>query len=352
MQPKQTEQIQAEQIQAEQTQTEPTQTPPATRWFVGIDVAKAQLVVAAETSEWLQPTQSPVLSVPNTPAGFAQLQDWLIALGTVERIVLETSGGYEEAVRTFLLTAGWSVVRVNSVRARAFLKSQQGLLKTDARDARSLARFGKVVPEAGLTRSEVQEELRRVHARREQVRAMLEAERKRAQVVSPRVRPSVERMIEALEQELGWLDAQSEALVAQDAELQAQEQVLQSAPGVGRVVAQGLLAFLPELGRLGSRPLARLAGLAPVAQESGSSVRRRRRLREGRGAVRRLLYLAALSEVRVDGKWRRVYEGLLERGLSRKAALCAVARRLLCVLNAMVRDGRCYARMGWEGAGG
>ncbi len=158
-------------------------------------------MVAAESSDLLEPQLSPVRRVRNTPEGFAELLAWLQQLGVLQRIVLETSGGYEEAVLAFLREAGLPVVRVSSAYARAFLKSQQGQLKTDARDARSLARFGKVLSGAVGCRSEAQDRWRGLQARREQVRWMLEAERKRLQGASPWGRASLERTIAHLEQE-------------------------------------------------------------------------------------------------------------------------------------------------------
>ena len=182
-------------------------------------------------------------------------------------------------------------------------------------------------------------------ARQKQLVQAWEREKKRLQTVqSEAVRASLERMLTVLKDEIAQIEARVAELIASDADLSQKAALLQTAVGVGRVVAYGLVAELPELGQVSHRAIAALAGLAPVRCESGDWVGRAR-VRGGRGRVRRLLYQAAVVAVSHDGRWRAVYEGLLGRGKVKKVALGAVARQLLVVLNAMVRDGRAYERV-------
>ena len=191
----------------------------------------------------------------------------------------------------------------------------------------------------------MQAELKELWARREQLVQELEREKKRLQTgMSEAVRASLERMIAVLKEEIAQLEARVAELIASDADLSQKAALLQTAVGVGRVVAYGLVAELSELGQVSHRAIAALAGLAPVRCESGAWVGRAR-VRGGRPRVRQLLYQAAVVAATHDGRWRAVYEALVGRGKAKKVALCAVARQLLVVLNAMVRDGRAYERV-------
>jgi len=188
----------------------------------------------------------------------------------------------------------------------------------------------------------VQASLKELWARREQLVQSLEAEQKRLQVAThPLVRASLERTIAVVQEEVAQIKAAIAALVASDEALAQKAALLQTVVGVGWVVASGLLAELPELGQVSRKVIAALAGLAPGRRESGRW-RGYARIGGGRGRVRRLLYLAAVVAVAHDARWRAVYAGLLGCGRVKKVALCAVARRMLVVMNAMVRDGRAY----------
>jgi transposase len=180
---------------------------------------------------------------------------------------------------------------------------------------------------------------------REQLVQEREREKKRLQTVTGAVvRASLERMIAVLQAEIAQIEARVEEWIASQADLAQQAALLQRAVGVGRVIAYGIVSELPELGCVSHRAIAALVGLAPVRCESGAWVGRAR-VRGGRGRVRRLLYQAAVVAVSHDARWKAVYQGLLVQGKAKKVALCAVARRLLVVLNAMVRDGRVYERV-------
>jgi transposase len=315
-----------------------THTTQTTALYVGIDVSQNTLTVA------IYPTDE-VWTLVNDPHSHTALVQHLAQL-PVQRVLLESSGGYEKAVVSALQQAGLPVVVVPAQRARYFAKSMRGDLKTDRADARMLAYFACCYPVQPVAPcAPVQAELKELWARREQLVQELEREKKRLQTgMSEAVRASLERMIAVLKDEIAQIEARVEALMASDAALAQKAALLQTAVGVGRVVAYGLVAELSELGQVSHRAIAALAGLAPVRCESGAWVGRAR-VRGGRPRVRRLLYQAAVVAATHDGRWRAVYEALVGRGKAKKVALCAVARQLLVVLNAMVRDGRAYERV-------
>jgi transposase len=315
-----------------------TQTTHTSALYVGIDVSQETLVVAT------YPTNA-VWVIPNDADHCAALADEL-AQQPVQLVLSEGSGGFERPIVHALQQAGVPVVIVPPQRARYFAKSMRGNLKTDRVDAQLLARFASCypVPEMPETPA-MQAQLKELWARREQLVQALESEKKRLQVaMHPLIRASLERTIAHLQAECAEIEAAIEALIASDEALQPKAALLQTAVGVGRVVAYGLLAELPEWGCVSHKTIAALAGLAPVRRESGRW-RGSARIGGGRRRVRRLLYVASVVAVTHDARWRAVYEGLLAKGKAKKVALCAVARRLLVVLNAMVRDGRAYARV-------
>ena len=315
-----------------------THTTQTTALYVGIDVSQNTLTVA------IYPTDE-VWTLVNDPHSHTALVQHLAQL-PVQRVLLESSGGYEKAVVSALQQAGLPVVVVPAQRARYFAKSMRGDLKTDRADARMLAYFACCYPVQPVAPcSPGQAELKELWARREQLVQQVEREKKRLQTgMSEAVRASLERMIAVLKEEIAQIEARVAELIASDADLSQKAALLQTAVGVGRVVAYGLVAELPELGQVSHRAIAALAGLAPVRCESGAWVGRAR-VRGGRPRVRRLLYQAAVVAATHDGRWRAVYEALVGRGKAKKVALCAVARQLLVVLNAMVRDGRAYERV-------
>jgi transposase len=222
----------------------------------------------------------------------------------------------------------------------------RGNLKTDRVDAQMLARFASCYPVPDVPKTPAgQAQLKELWARREPLVQMLESEKKRLQVATfPLVRVSLERTIEQLQAECAAIEAAIEVLMASEASLSQKAALLQTVVGVGWAVACGVLAELPELGQVSPKVIAGLAGLAPVRRESGRW-RGSARIGGGRGRVRWLLYVAAVVAVTHDARWKAVYQALLAQGKPKKVALCAVARRMLGVLNAMVRDGRAYARV-------
>lgn len=296
---------------------------------VGIDVAKDALVVAVCPSgeQW---------ATPNTPAGLAALAERVAGLGPT-RIVLEATGGYEVAAVAALGAAGLPVVVVNPRQVRAFAKATGRLAKTDRVDAAVLALFAeRVRPDVRPLTDEATRDLEAVLLRRRQLLDMLTAERNRLALARPSIRKSLTAHIAYLEREVRGTDGELAARVAASPLWRAKDDLLQSVPGIGPVVARTLLAELPELGALTRRQVAALVGVAPVARDSGAQ-RGRRAIAGGRAGVRRALYMAALVAARRNAVIRAFYQHLVAVGKPKKVALVACMRKLLVTLNAMLR---------------
>jgi transposase len=296
---------------------------------VGIDVASAELVVAVRpTAEgW---------SVPNDDAGVATVVRRLRLLAPAV-IVLEATGGYERAVVAALAAAGLPVVVANPRQVRDFARATGQLAQTDQVDAAVLALFAeRVHPEPRALPDAATQALDAVLTRRRQLLDMLTAERNRLAQAVPAVRRDVQAHIRWLERRLGDLDRDLDALIQHSAVWRAKDNLLRSVPGVGPVVSRTLLGALPELGALTHKQIAALAGVAPMARDSGLW-RGRRRITGGRAAVRATLYMAALVATRHNPTIRGFYQRLLAAGKPKKVALTACMHKLLTILNAMVR---------------
>lgn len=297
--------------------------------YAGIDVAKKELVVAT--------TAGQSFSVSNDAAGIAELVRRLVPVKP-KLVVLEASGGYEQTLLVALVAAGITTARVNPVDVRYFARSHRQLAKTDQLDARVLALFAAERSEE-LAPAELdpeRDELKLLVDRRTQLLLMLTAERNRLARAPKWLRKSLERTIRALERELGAVDHEIAERVDRSARLNALRQQLLSVPGVGRVLANVLIARLPELGRLNRREIAALVGVAPYRNQSGQW-QGRETIFAGRAAVRRVLYMAALSAVRCNPPLAAFYRRLRQSGKPPKVALTAAMRKLLLILNAMLK---------------
>jgi transposase len=301
---------------------------------VGIDVAKAhvEVVVLGAKLE--------VGRFANEAEGHSALAAALQPLG-VALVVMEATGGYEAALACALQAAGLAVAVINPKQGRDFAKSMGRLAKTDRIDARVLAELGTVlVGRADLARfvrplpDAQQQALAALVTRRRQLLTMMVSERQRLQLAIAVVRPSIEAMMTAIRAQLDEVEGQMVRHVREHfAEL---DTVLRSATGIGRVTSATLIATLPELGHLNRREIAALVGVAPMANESGTS-RGRRRVQGGRFEVRRVLYMAALSAAQRNPAIRTFYQRLRASGKLPKVALVACMRKLLTILNAMAR---------------
>lgn len=298
--------------------------------FVGVDVSKGELAFA-------EGFDAPVRRVANDRRGVAQLVRHLRRLEP-SRIVIESTGGYERRLLQCLAEAGLPVILVNPWRVRRFGEGLGILAKTDPLDARLLARFAATA-ELPLVpiRQGAQRHVADLVARRRQLIAMVVAEKNRRGIAPRELHREIEGLIAILERRIQRLDERIDAALQEDPERQAVAELLQTAPAVGPGVTRTLLVDLPELGTLSRREIASLVGLAPFARDSGKK-RGQRRVRGGRASVRTALYLAAMVGARFNPVLRPLYQRLRAAGKPAKVAFVALARKLLTILNAMVRE--------------
>lgn len=302
----------------------------STAFFVGIDVSQDQLDVALAPS-------GAAWRVANDEPGIGQLVARLTALRP-ELVVLEATGRLELPAVAALAAAGLPVVVVNPRQSRDFARSTGQLAKTDTLDARGLALFAeRVRPAVRPLPSAAAQALTDLVARRRQIVEMIVAEKNRLNRASQRVARDIRRHIAFLEKRLAALDEElQEAIAASPLWLEKQE-LLMSTPGVGPTVAATLLADLPELGRLDRRQIAALVGVAPLNRDSGK-YRGQRTIWGGRARVRAPLYMAVLVAMRWNPVIKTFYQRLLAAGKKKKVALTACMRKLLTILNAMLKN--------------
>jgi transposase len=254
-------------------------------------------------------------------------------------IVVEATGGLEADVVAELAARGLPVVVINPTRIRAFARSTGTLAKTDKIDAKMIAHFAQAIrPDVRELPGEETSHLAALVNRRRQVIAILVAEKNRLNTAPRQVQKRIKKHIEWLEEELAALEKEIQELIRENPLWRKQEELLRSVPGVGPVTSAVLLAELPELGTLNRQKIAALVGLAPFNKDSGPR-KGKRRIYGGRSAVRSTLYMAALVAVRFNPVIRAFYERLIANGKEKKVALTACARKLLVILNAILRQG-------------
>jgi transposase len=300
--------------------------------FVGIDVSKAVLDIAvAPTGEsW---------SVANTTEGMQELVRKLGELSP-KLIVLEATGGLERRAIAALAGASLPVVAVNPRQVRDFAKATGQLAKTDAIDAAVLALFAdRIRPQIRPLRDEEAQELEALVVRRRQVVDMITAEKNRLIAAPPskRVRTAIGKTIKWLRRQLEEIDTDLDDAVKGSPIWREKDDLLQSVPGVGKVLSRTLLSLVPELGTLGKKQLSALVGVAPLNWDSGQQ-RGRRTIWGGRAHVRAVLYMGALVAARFNPVIRAFHARLIAAGKLPKVALVACMRKLLTILNAIVRD--------------
>lgn len=295
---------------------------------VGVDVSKDLLDVATylRNEKW---------RFGNDEAGIEKLIEAL--KGSTALVVMESTGGYETAIAYALRKAGIPCAIVNPREVRDFARATKKLAKTDAIDAAVLAHFAAVIkPEPRPLTDEQTQELGAILARRRQITEMLTAEKNRMHTAQKRVRGSVQSHIDYLEKELEQLGSNLKGRIEESPVQREKYQLLQSVPGVGPNLSATLLIELPELGSLNRRQIAALAGVAPINHDSGLR-RGRRSIWGGRPQVRTALYMAALVASRHNPVIRQFYTRLCETGKAKKVALVACMRKLLTILNAMLK---------------
>ena len=299
--------------------------------YVGIDVAKAQVDVA------VRPTgQRWVVSFDETGVGelVSQMEDLSPAL-----VLLEASGGLELPLVAALAAAALPVVVVNPRQVRDFARATGTLAKTGALDAAVLAHFAEAVrPPVRPLRDAETQALNALAARRHQVMIMLVSEKNRLSSATIPVRPRIEAHIAWLERELDDLDEGLRQTLRQSPVWREKEDLLRTVPGVGEQLSLTLLAYLPELGTLDRRKIAALVGVAPFNRDSGT-LRGKRTVWGGRARIRAVLYMGALVASCHNPVIRDFYQRLLAAGKPKKLALIACMRKLLVILNSMLKHG-------------
>lgn len=301
--------------------------------FIGIDVSKDRLDVHV------------------LPSGetFAVARDGEGLVALIERlepfkphlVLLEATGGFEQTVAAALVAAAMPLAVVNPRQIRDFARATGQLAKTDALDAKMIARFAaKVQPEPRPVPDEQARALGELVVRRRQLVEMMSSERnRRSQLTSPRLIKGLDRLLAALQKELSGLESDIGESIRGTPAWRERDELMRSVPGIGNIVARTLIAELPELGRLDRKQIAALVGVAPINRDSGK-MRGKRTTWGGRAKVRCVLYMAALTASRRNPVLCVFYQRLVAAGKAKKVALTAVMRKLLTILNAMVRDNK------------
>ena len=306
---------------------------PSSITWVGIDVSKATLDVA-----WISAQRTERLSTTNAPEGFQTLVGQWPEPAAV-RVVVEATGGYERALVAALVEAGVRTAVVNPRQVRDFAKALGVLAKTDRIDAGVLARFGQRVEPRLLEEDPSQRaELMQLVTRRRQLVDLRTMESNRRELTTARAAAkSIRHVLSLLDKEIVHLEAEIARLLDSDDDWRAKIKLLSTTPGVARVTSATLVAEVPELGRLGRQAIAALVGVAPLNDDSGRH-RGGRRVAGGRASVRRVLYMAALSARRCNPAIRAFAQRLAAQGKRPKVIIIACMRKLLVILNAMLKQ--------------
>jgi transposase len=305
------------------------------RSFIGIDVSKQLLEIGVHKSNYR-------FCCPNDPKKFPELIAALIALRPA-RIVLEATGGLETPLLQALGAADLPAVMINPRQVRDFAKALGLLAKTDRLDARVLAHFAAAVqPPLRPIKATEDTELDALMGRRNQLSDMLVAEKnRRGCAATDAARADIEAHVEWLEQRLKALDKQLKDQLKCSAVWQQKDKILQSVKGIGFVTSVSLLADCPELGKLNRHQIAKLAGVAPLNRDSGKQ-RGARHIFAGRAQVRAKLYMATLTAIRCNPLIKAFYQRLLARNKIKKVAIVACMRKLLTIINVMVRENKLW----------
>lgn len=298
--------------------------------FVGIDVAKAALDIALRPSDQLWQV---IYDDAHVEALVIQLSELSPSL-----IVVEATGGLERTLVAALVAAGLPVVVINPRLARDFAKATGRLAKTDRLDAQVLAHYGEAIrPSCRPLPDADTQQLRALVDRRRQLIDMMSAEQSRLNTSPARIRDSIEYHLTWLRQQVASLDNDLDSMLKTSPLWREYDAILQSTPGVGPVLSRTLISQLPELGDLNRKEIAALVGVAPFNRDSGTW-RGRRTIWGGRATVRAVLYMSTLVATRYNPVIREFYERLLAAGKVKKVALIACMRKLLTILNAMIKN--------------
>jgi transposase len=299
--------------------------------YVGIDVSKKQLDVVINTNNYL--------CVANDESGFKKLNRWLSnKINTL--VVMEASGGYEKSVAKWLKQEGYSVAVVNAKRVRDYAKAAGKLAKTDSIDAQMIMKYGQAFnPKPQALASQLQEELADYASRRAQVVKMIAMEKHHLEAGSDKMKKLIRKHIQVLEKEVACIEKEQEEIIKKDADLEKKLNQLDAIKGVGKITAIHVITQLPELGTLTKKEVAAIAGVAPFNRDSGM-MRGQRTVWGGRTILRSALYMAVLSAKKSNPALKIFYERLVAAGKAKKVAIVACMRKLIIIMNAMMRDGQ------------
>jgi len=300
---------------------------------VGVDISKLTLDV------YLHP-QATACQFPNTAAGIKALLEWL-GQTSVHRVIFEPTGAYHRGLERQLGDAGVLMVKINPLQARRFAEAIGQRAKTDAVDAAMLARFGaldalQTRPVVSQTISDMKELL---VARRGLVKDRVAAANRNHVLRSPLLRRLVDQRLRQVERQIAAIDAALRALCQADAELKARLDILVSIPAIGEATALTMLIEMPELGTMDNKCVASLAGLAPIARDSGQHSGKRF-IRAGRAHLRQALYMPALVAIRFNADMKAKYQAMRAAGKPPKVAITAVMRKLAILANVLLREQR------------
>jgi transposase len=302
--------------------------------FVGIDVSKDKLDIAVLP-------QGLCFSESNDALGLGVLVPRLLELQP-KVILIEATGGYENAAVAALGLARLPVKVINPRQARDFAKALGKLAKTDKIDAIVLAQFAQMVqPQPTPLPDATQQKLSNLVTRRHQLIDMLVMEKNRLHQACLEVQPQIQHHIDWLTEELNKLDRRLDDFIKKTPIWQEKVKLLQSVTGIGPVISRNIIAYLPELGTLDRKKIAALVGVAPFNHDSGK-FKGKKMIRGGRSRVRCLLYMAAVVASRFNNVIRAFYEKLVQAGKPKKLALTACARKLLIIINTMVKNNTCW----------
>jgi len=304
--------------------------------FVGIDVAKDELVVH------ILPTNQQ-LTVPNSKEGIRVLVKRFKEIEP-KQVILEATGGLERLLLTNLVANGIAATAINPRQARDLAKGLGELAKTDAVDARILACFAQLqcLPTRPVPTQETQE-MNDLVTRKEQLLRMRTMEAHRLHAARQKaIRKSIEKIIETFDKQIDDIDARIEQMIADNPDWSEKDKILQSVPGVGAKTSQVLISALPELGTLNRQEMAALVGVAPFCDDSGKKSGARR-IKGGRAPVRSALYMATFNAIRYNKTFKTFFDRLIAEGKKYKVALVAAMRKMITILNVMIRT-----KMHWK----
>ncbi|TVP11437.1 IS110 family transposase [Shewanella sp. KCT] len=297
---------------------------------VGVDVGKSQLDIV------LHPLDLH-LSIPNDPEHIQKVIQ-VLKKHPVKRIVTEATGRYEHAFVFACDKANLPVVIVNPIKVRRFAQAIGVMAKTDRIDASVIAQFSAIIkPEIKQLPDEQSKIIKDLLIRRTQLLEMATMEKNRLQIMPKELHKSINTLLKSLNQQIDKLTEKLDKLVAQVKEWRVKSEILTSVPGVGKVLSYTLLSEMPELGKLNRKEIAALVGVAPMNRESGS-YKGKRRIRGGRHRIRTVMFMAMMSAIQCNPVFKRYYQRLKAAGKMPKVALIACMRKLIVILNTMLKS--------------